>query len=428
MTKKNFIYAMGNIDPSFIDMAAPGERLPKRKMKPWIRWGSMAACVVLIVCICIPIVMHFTSPLKEDLQFSAYDIGGFFVKHGIGGGGEMTSDYRKEYVSSSDYLNIIPIPNAEFLSFYHFSAQKKKINNEEFLCFTDGIIKRLSNEIGIKPPEYEVRENVLDGLYSEIVIDKYRVHVFQSEYSNQVHIDNFTDDPEKKVNIGGVDVVIDQSRSDEQIIASLEGLKEKLFSIFGVEFSDVIVSRSYSDSPDEKGAYYISVSYYNKGDHSLNNMIALPLTDSISISFINKQDYEDSIVSDSILTRASISYKQIRVKDEKYIPSVGSGKMISLDEAEQLLYKGYVFGNHSCPICVEENNIISFKEYDYVGIKYIFKQDYYGNPTIGIPFYEFYKKIGTAENGNEIYAKTYVPAIEISGYEEYFMEQTKNHK
>ena len=47
--------------------------------------------------------------------------------------------------------------------------------------------------------------------------------------------------------------------------------------------------------------------------------------------------------------------------------------------------------------------------------------------TIGIPFYAFYKEIGTSKNGNTIYAKTYVPAIEISGLEEYFERQKDNH-
>ena len=44
-----------------------------------------------------------------------------------------------------------------------------------------------------------------------------------------------------------------------------------------------------------------------------------------------------------------------------------------------------------------------------------------------MPFYAFYKKIGTAKNGNTIYAKTYVCAIETSGLDEYFEAQSKNH-
>ena len=72
---------------------------------------------------------------------------------------------------------------------------------------------------------------------------------------------------------------------------------------------------------------------------------------------------------------------------------------------------------------------IDFEGYDFVDIEYVF--EYSNNnekPSIGIPFYAFYKNIGTSENGNTIYAKTYVPAIEVSGYKEYFDSQKDNHR
>ena len=75
-----------------------------------------------------------------------------------------------------------------------------------------------------------------------------------------------------------------------------------------------------------------------------------------------------------------------------------------------------------------EQEKVSFKGYDFVDMEYVFG---YVNKTaktqIAIPFYAFYKKIGTAKNGNEIYAKTYVGAIELKGYEEYFESQKSKH-
>ena len=75
-----------------------------------------------------------------------------------------------------------------------------------------------------------------------------------------------------------------------------------------------------------------------------------------------------------------------------------------------MLYNGYVFGGHSCPLCMLAQDKIDFEGYDFVDIEYVFE---YSNknetPSIGIPFYAFYKNIGTSENGNTIYAKTYVP-------------------
>ena len=68
--------------------------------------------------------------------------------------------------------------------------------------------------------------------------------------------------------------------------------------------------------------------------------------------------------------------------------------------------------------------------FKYKGLKINYKDfgNKKGTPSIGIPFYAFYKNIGTSANGNTIYAKTYVPAIQVSGYEEYFESQKDNHR
>jgi hypothetical protein len=99
--------------------------------------------------------------------------------------------------------------------------------------------------------------------------------------------------------------------------------------------------------------------------------------------------------------------------------------MISLKKAEELLCKGYVFGGHSCPICMSEQSPVDFEEYDYVNLEYVRGYNEYSEL---IPFYAFYKYIGDDSGGNKVFAKTYVPAIEVSGYEEYFESQAKYHK
>ena len=75
---------------------------------------------------------------------------------------------------------------------------------------------------------------------------------------------------------------------------------------------------------------------------------------------------------------------------------------------------------------MSEQKKVNFEDYDCVNIKYFSfsRQDV---SEVYIPFYAFYKQIGVAENGNIEYAVTYVPAIEVSGYEEYFENQKKNH-
>ena len=44
-----------------------------------------------------------------------------------------------------------------------------------------------------------------------------------------------------------------------------------------------------------------------------------------------------------------------------------------------------------------------------------------------VPIYVFYKYKNNAENGNKVYAKTYVLAISVSRCEEYFESQKQYH-
>ena len=67
---------------------------------------------------------------------------------------------------------------------------------------------------------------------------------------------------------------------------------------------------------------------------------------------------------------------------------------------------------------------VDFSNYTYVDVEYISDE----NREIYIPFYAFYKYIGKSEHGIDTYAKTYVPAVQVSGYEEYFESQKDNHK
>ena len=168
----------------------------------------------------------------------------------------------------------------------------------------------------------------------------------------------------------------------------------------------------------------------------LHNLFHMPkdleplgkISDYIEIKFSN--DISD-ITNKDIFEIYNIYYRKGAYPVEQRYTIKAENKLIPISEAEELLYKGYVFGGHSCRLCMEAQDKISFEDYDFVEIEYIFDMEYsgiYAVQTVAIPFYAFYKEIGTAENGNIIYAKTYVPAIEVSGLEEYFEGQITNHK
>jgi hypothetical protein len=93
-------------------------------------------------------------------------------------------------------------------------------------------------------------------------------------------------------------------------------------------------------------------------------------------------------------------------------------KTISLAEAEELLYKGYVFGGHVCELCMMEQTAVDFEGCDKVGLYYY----------EGFPFYAFYKNLNlNNENGSQVYARTLVPAIKVEGMEKYFEKQISEH-
>lgn len=137
------------------------------------------------------------------------------------------------------------------------------------------------------------------------------------------------------------------------------------------------------------------------------------------------------------------SLKILEVPDDEYVdlyrrsPSDKTRRAfkqvrrLPLEEAEKLLYKGYVFGGHSCYLCTRDPEGVSFEGYDRVGIEYLFRSDdiiNYNSTETGIPFYAFFKEIGKDDNVNIIFAKTYVPAIYVSGLDEYFERQRAYHR
>ena len=129
------------------------------------------------------------------------------------------------------------------------------------------------------------------------------------------------------------------------------------------------------------------------------------------------------ILFDVSKDQASASYTEYRVDPNEYIKKTDSVKKLSLEEAYELLINGYCFGAHTCPKCMQNNTPVDFSEYDYVGLEYLFGIDPLetGDSMPVLPFYVFYKEMeGEVYNGGQLYAKTWVPMIELSGMKEYF--------
>lgn len=456
MNENVFLDGVSNIETDVVERFVSMDNKLQKKAntsktkKMWIRVGAIAACLALFVgaTIALPWLRSDNPPdipldnppdippdnppnipLWENAQYSAEEIAALFALDAYDGVG--TNAYTKVYVSDSRYLYIDDIPKDDYLNlYYNDKTVKKQLNKEEFQTFLDGVLPKLSESLDIDISEYSIEEEILSGgakqLNVDARIDPYYVGISQQD--NRYFVGLFKRGADKRIVLDGETVQIDQRRSDEEITASLQSIKEKLCEIFNVSCSDVKIIRKF-DSYHQNGAYFVGIYFYNKDVHPLNKLSNTPIGDYIYISFDNAMDHTDDNVSDGILNSSTIYVSKSRIDISDAYAVTGTAKRISVEEAEALLYRGYVFGGHSCPKCMQAQDKVSFEGYDFVDMEYVFLRDSQtGKSTLGIPFYAFYKKIGTSKNDNSIYAKTYVAAIEVRGYDAYFESQIKNHK
>ena len=449
MKREKLQKSMGLIEDEFIEEAAPYNAKPMTSLARASinikRLAILAACVAIIAGAVIGTVIYnveknpieyeqITStdesedfppiPIYDDAQYSAEYIANFFGTYKIES--TATSSYRKIYVPDAKHLNLKPFEYQEYITTYEKTTFKLPLDKNEFSVFVDDIFTRLCPALEIDIPKYNIDEaSILNNKLLKVEVNDYEdlfIYVYQSSFYYVTSLNSMSrEDP--SITLSGTKIEIDQRKTDEEIKKDLQPIKETLSSVFGVEFNDIKITRSYN-SHDTSRATWIYVYFYDEDAHPLNNEFAAPVSDFIELSFDNFQNSPDEIVSDDILNNVDITYRHCRQNpNEKYRP-VEQLKMITLEDAEALLYNGYVFGGHSCHRCMAAQEKILFDDYDFVEIEYV---SGYDENTEIIPFYAFYKYIGDAENGNKIYAKTYVPAIEVYGYEEYFEAQEKNH-
>lgn len=450
--------AMNRLDGEYIAEAAPTAAAPMKRIRRRLamKWTSVAAgfCAALLLVwqVVIPYVRDPAlpdapsvnlphdypvtfpdapsvnlpdTPIYDHALYTAEDIGNQFDKTYDSLG---TSSYTKIYVPDERYLRVTEIPEDEYISVYKRNTDGKPLDTKEFTAFADQMLDSVSSALGITRLGYTVNQReafsysstYLEAVFNAAEEREIGYNFLLSQYGmyNTFHLyGNSSSDGQ--ISLNGVPVKIDQSKTDDEIIASLGDIKTQLFSVFGVTFEDVKIIRRY-DSYSEHGATSLSVYFYNAADEPLNEYIG-PVSDYICLYFDNISNWSGDVVSDTVLSNVDIDYFQYRT-DDTYTVSQNV-RMISLEEAEWLLYNGYVFGGHSCPICMSMQSEVDFEGYDLVGLAYVFGYDSHE----GIPFYTFYKKIGTAPNGNSIYAMTYVPAVEVNGYKEYFEKQQEQH-
>lgn len=429
--------AFADIDTKYIQATVTA---PQKKQIEWRKWGMAAACFVLIAALLSPMLFFSRNEPRtyslselETAVYSATDLAKIFEIYARKEA--ETTSYQTVSVPSPQELYLSELPTDEYIVIYEQDYELKAPDEVELQKFTDKIRKKMARALDVTFPEYTIEENTSFAgsvwLNADFDVEKYGIGSAQGNMQNMfsIHARATEENSSNSITLGDQVVMVDQTQSDEEILASLSEIKRNLFWIFDVNFTDSKVIRNYGYDGDY-GVDYLYVYFYNSDDHPLNDTEDRVYSDYISITFDN---YSVDRLSETDVYAADIYYRQHRALPMEVWRPIAKAKMLTLAQAETLLHQGYVFGGHSCPLCMKMQEEVSFLEYDYVDIEYIFGYDFgyiserNNEPQTGIPCYAFYKYLEDSETGNQIYAKTYVPAIELTGLEEYFESQISEH-
>ncbi len=423
MTGHEIFTAFGNIDRRFILEAAP-ERRRKGILSPAARRTLIAACLCLILCssVIVGFLMSGHVPTVNGAMFSAEEIEKILHRDTSG---VSTNAYQQVRVKSPEELKINAVPDAEYISIYE--TKLSKLDEDELIEFTGSILPKLEELFGYEFEYSEVYRDYgwNDGSYKYIYVNckstPEAAYIPTLDIEIQQRKDYYyitLDYPARAVKApalqcNGKDLIADPSMTEDELYESLSGFCDALCGIFGIELPYHYYERQ-------------SIFFHNGITHPTENYTPNYATDVSNFDnflrvFSNRGHKYD----------ITAQLKIYRKDAEDYCPEIARAKMLTLEEAEELLYKGYVFGGHTCKLCMAQQDKVDFEGYDYVGLEYVFGKDNKYYDTVGVPFYVFYKLIETEEletHTVHTYAKTYVPAVKVNGLDEYFEMQKEKHR
>ena len=430
--KENILMkSMSLVDDEYIAEAAPAAAKPMTRIRRKIirKYISLAACLaavlilgqdVLVSLRLVPTALHILP------QYTASSLAAL-----MNGGGLMdgtpTNAYETVYAPTGVDPTVSPVPDSRFTKVYAGTFSALPLNKKSFGEFTDDILSRLAPALGTAVPAFTVKEDSASWgsswLYAGSAKDATLGVQWIVEQDAQRQEFSFSRYEKQPMILNGKTVEVDFSMSDEELRQALVPLRDELFGIFGVSFTDIRIDRTYNDY-SSFGADRLTVIFYNEDEHPLNRYSSIPLSDHLEIHVSISGKATDPVSQNCIVTYCQYRIPaKLRYSVSQVLPTV------SLSRAEELLAKGYVFGNHVCELCMAAQDKIDFESYDYVGLTY-HTSGYLLSDTVkeAVPFYAFYKKLEDTENGLTRYAVTYVPAVHVVGYESYFKNQKDIHR
>ena len=331
------------------------------------------------------------------------------------------------YSPKTQFLKLSDYHPTDTINVYQILNARKEIDVDELKLFLDLPIHQICDRIHVKPPEYEIKRTTSKlGDSFEVYFKEdgeYLFSAYQNGFVNQLTFSKIN--VNSPILINNQAIAIDQTNSNDEIADSLDWLKSEFSQAFGVNFSDYKVTRDFGIS-NQNGAEWIRVHFYNKSEHELNLTQDVPISDHITVTFDNYPNHSSDLVSNTVLSVASVSFTKTRVDLTENWQIYKTESLLDLNQANELIKKGFCFGGHICKNCVSKEELKKWLQYDAYEIEYISGQ--IEQKTLLVPFYVFYRNVSTFGSDMNSYMKFYVPAISVSECKEYFREQEAYHQ
>lgn len=438
MKNKKIFNAVGKISDELIEDAA----ISKKNRKTYFPWKTLIAsaacfCLLLTALISMPHLLRDTpdvtspattnpsSPTSQGNNdkyvpfLSAYDVAGVLTSFADR---DETNSYTVEAYPKDYLAKVLNIPEGNSINLYNYLTTGEEPNQESLQSFSEKVYITLENALGISIPvgEFEKNDDYAGSFYYSS-FTKTEDYVIRAEENNLMDRVLVLPTGANGIVFNGTTVRIDPLMADGDILEQFAPTAQIINTAFGTSFKDIAVIKSYHETT-ANGINRISIFLYNRESEPNVTIGEIPLSDYIHIEFSHCQNDDGKGIKAGL-----VSYVQYRVPVEDRLIQVREEPILTLEQAEEMLKKGYVFGGHSCSLCMQNQEKVDFSEYDYVGFEYVMNIDSSESARLCVPFYAFYKRLEPAPNGNETYAKTYVCAVPMTDIDTYFEIQTANH-
>lgn len=456
MKKSEWNEALNHIDDDLVESYVAQKELLSKKKKSrgiWLRVGAIAATVAMIFGVVAAVSMFIWRGDNDDHSYNESDQIPIWSSPKLSmsdlyGTPQASPDNNDSYdgensmisanahqgvfVSNAENLNIVKIKDDEYIPIYYRKNYfGKELNENEFNDFFDGVLPNIASYFNIDVSKIE-RNDKNEAFEYYGAFDNIELEAYQNKWKNGFSIKQKYYD-ENTMNFNGKPIRVDKTKSDAEIIDSLEDVKEKIFELFGVSFTDVTVIRHVY----EGGVFSIVVCFYNAGeysykinsydDYSYDLINEVSFGDRITIVFNNNRRF-DGDDFDDIVSAESINYAIEREKFGECYNILAQARRITIEEAENFLRKGYTIGGtyKKCYNCSRKYDDLDFENYEFLEIQYFSESLTNADVNLYIPYYVFYKKLPIYDRSYEVYETVTVPAIELIGYEEYFSNGKNN--